>query len=561
MNYEKPTSNKILDRMKMNPLLTWLSDMVSVAGKDEIKVPKDYRSMVLEVKNLLDSDTSGYVNTVLDFAVNSGLVKYKIEAKNKNLTKLLNTWLENLNDGLRGQIPVGVQALAKEYFRERWKGSSFLLLRTFWEKKDGLYLPTVLYFVDGEDIIVESKSKTKDLNGRKYSLRVSKEESQPIGRGKDEKLFIQKPFTPWGMDYSVPYVIQRGLFRNLKFLQLLEKKGEFVVGKALEYLAILRKGTEKLTLSNNPDFIYDGDDLAKIKKDFSKFLSDRKVMGGSSVYATGFDTELEHSIPEYSRALKQELYTPIERRIIAGLGLLEVVSGISSTRKESFLNPRPFFTEIDSGIADFKSMLLDIMVTIADENKSLHRKYFRKDIKIQTPLINSSLDFKMLTQLRSGYDRGIVSKRTYCEVLGIDFEVELGRRKDEVPFEEDLFPPVIQNQERFSYLEDFPKNKNIPGDKKVNDKKEDKPIKDNIPDDKKGIEKKNFDKAVNYEQAPYTKKSYPSQLKSLPVGARNIWIDVFNQSFPKGEDYARKVAWSVVKEKYFKDKDEWKKKK
>jgi acetylornithine/succinyldiaminopimelate/putrescine aminotransferase len=32
---------------------------------------------------------------------------------------------------------------------------------------------------------------------------------------------------------------------------------------------------------------------------------------------------------------------------------------------------------------------------------------------------------------------------------------------------------------------------------------------------------------------------------------------VFNESYPKGEDYARKVAWSVVKKLYKKEGDKW----
>jgi len=509
MNYDSPTSNKIIDRMKMNPLLTWLSDMMKIATKDEIVIPNDYRDMVLQVKELLNSDTSGYASSVLDFAINSALVDYRVETKNKNLNTLLNNWLDALNDTLRGEIPVGIKALAREYFRERWKGSSFLLLRTFWEKKDGFYLPTVLYFVDGEDIVVDGDKKSKNLNGRKYKLRISKDETKSIGVAENEKLFIQKPYTSWGNDYSIPYIIQRGLFRNLKFLELLEKKGEFVVGKALEYLGILKKGTENLTLSNNPDFIYDESDLNKIKTDFSKFLSDRKVTGGASIYTTGFDTQFEHLIPEYSQALKQELYTPIERRIIAGLGLVEIIEGISSTRKEAILNTKPFFAEINAGIQDFKTLLIDIITTISEENKSLHRKYFRKSIKIQTPLISAGMDSKTLAQLRSGYDRGIISKKTYCETLGLNLDIEIDRREEEEKYEDILFPPVIQNIEKD--IEPKPGDKKL--DKKVDkkidkklDKKVDKKVEDNIPDDKKGLEKKNFNQAIEYEQGVVVKR-------------------------------------------------------
>ena len=195
-NYEKPTSSQILDRMRMNPALTWFSDMVKTLSSNAIKIPKGYRAKVLAVKQLLDNDISGMVNSTLDFSIDSSLVTYQVKTKNKNLTKLLNGWLKNINEELRGDVPVGVQSLAKEYFRERWKGSSFLLLRTFWEKRDGYVIPTIMYFIDGEDIIVENKNETRNLNGKTYRLRISDTKSKPLGTQKNERLFIQRPYSP-----------------------------------------------------------------------------------------------------------------------------------------------------------------------------------------------------------------------------------------------------------------------------------------------------------------------------------------------------------------------------
>ncbi len=564
-NYSKPTSSKMLDRMRMNPALTWLSDMVKILTTNAIKIPKDYRGQVLEVKKLLDSDISGMVNSVLDFSIDASLVDYQVNAKNKNLTKKLNLWLDNINLELRGSVPVGVQALAKEYFRERWKGSSFLLLRTFWEEKDGFYIPTIMYFIDGEDIIVTNKNNTRNLNGKSYRLRISNTESKPIGLGKNEKLFIQRPYSPWGVEYSIPFLIQRGIYKNLKFLELLEEKGEFVVGKALEYLLLFKKGSEGLTLSNNPDFIYSEEDLTKVKTDFSKFIADRKMIGGASVYATNFDTELEHVIPEYARALKQELYSPIEKRIMAGLGLVDIVQGLTSTRRESVLNPKPLFSEIKTGIKDFKMLLVDIMSTIAEENSDSHRKYFRQDIKISSSVVKEELTDKMITQYRSAHDRGAVSKRTYNDILGLDLDIEIERIVEEKKFEDELYPPVIQNQEQ------LPDENVTNKDKKNNkDKKKDEPLEnEDVPEDKKSIEKKNFnqsdtfgepeDPRKEFEQAPYTKDKYPSQLKALPSGARNIWINTFNSVFKEtnNEDNARMAAWRNVKIVYKKSDDKW----
>jgi len=74
----------------------------------------------------------------------------------------------------------------------------------------------------------------------------------------------------------------------------------------------------------------------------SNFTQARKNVNGTSAYITNFDTNFEHIIPEYSKILKAELYNPIERRILASLGFIDVVQGVSS-RRESVINPKPFF--------------------------------------------------------------------------------------------------------------------------------------------------------------------------------------------------------------------------
>jgi len=536
INYSKPTKSKMIDRMKMNPALTWLSDMTKLLATSIIKIPSSYRGRVLGIKKLLESDVSGMVNTVLDFSIDAALVDYQVNTKNKNLAKKLNLWLDNINLELRGSIPVGVKALAKEYFRERWKGSSFLLLRTFWEEKDGFYIPTIMYFVDGEDILVENNDSTRNLNGKSYRLRISETESKPLGKQKDEKLFIQRPYSSWGTEYPNPFLIQRGIFKNLSFLAMLEEKGEFVVGKALEYLAILKKGSEQMTMSNNPDFIYSEEDLTKIKSDFSKFLSDRKNSPGTSVYTTNFDTELEHSIPEYKRALQQELYAPIEKRIMGGLGLVDIVQGLTSTRRESVLNPKPLFSEIKTGVEDFKMLLVDIMSTIAEANSESHRKYFRQDIKISSSIIKEELTDKMITQYRSAHDRGAISKRTYDDILGVDIDIEIERMKEEEKHPE-LYPPVTQRNEDINVnREPLLKTDEDKKDEKTQlspENKKARPLKnEDVPDDKKGPEKKNFNQSKEVKGGIYGEPEDPR--KEVEV--------------EKGKLVKKKDGWYVVSE-------------
>lgn len=672
--------------------LRWLLDMIDFFQRDTIKVPSGYRDQVLETKELLQNDVSGLVNTMLDFAISTAVdVDYRIETNNSNLDIVLNNWLGDINSSLIGKIPTGLDALAKEYFRERWKGSSCLLLRTFWENKDGYTLPTKLYFVDGEDILVDNPSETVTIGDEKYRLRIAKNESKPLPGKKNEMIFIQKPYSAWGTDYPVPFIILRGLFKNMKFLELLEHKGEMVVGKALEYLLTLKKGTERLTAENIA--VYDKNDLDTVKEDFQKIVEDRKTTAGVPTYISNFDTEIAHLIPDYEKALRAELYGPMEKRILAGLGLVDIVQGAGSSRRESTLNPKPYMGEIQSGVSDFKALLKDVLTTVIEKNKGSHKKYFTNS-KItevrSTPLkIFLSEDGKSL--LRSIYDRGGLSKQTFVELVGdVDYAVEVERRKSEDKRGEtiSMYPPVVQNQEqnpdpgettdkisapgvqptstktgpesknfnqsteefKCPYCEevfDFEDQKETaigvvqcPGcgrDVSLDDIEESyvpeiteeyirlrqkdsndfdknafrtiilsksrgihaiigrltgktvmiiqsylfEKTKWNVKDaqtwikkhqgsrntenegaiifsDEEFGEEEYFISAVEFEQAPYrTNNELPANVKKLPSGAQSIWRRVFNESYPKGEDYAFRVAWSVLKKVYKKIGDKW----
>jgi len=451
----------IRDRMKVSPALTWWSDMLALFDSKPVAVPAAYHQRVIAVKAALENDVSGLVNSILDFGINSALVKYNIETNNGTVNKLLNDWLDNINGSLRGKIPTGLNALAKEYYRERWKGSSLLLLRSVWENVDGYLLPTKLWFVEGESIIVEDKSPdgVRRLGEEEYGIYLGKNKKDgtqkvlTLPQKKDEEIFVQKPFESWNCLYPCPYVIKRGIFKNMKTLELLASKGEQVIANALEYMFMMKKGTEAMALSNNPDFVYSEEDLKAVKTNMKTFLDERKVSAtGTPVYTTNFDTEVEHVIPEYSKILKAELYAPIERRILGGLGLVEIVEGISTTRKESVLNPKPFQSELNNGIRDFKVLLTDIIKTIVEVNKPNHRKLFGEKVEINiynTPM-KEFLDRDVRQVLRSMYDRGVLSKETFTEVVGgMEFQVEVQRRKNETKdnMDEIMHPPVIQNQE------------------------------------------------------------------------------------------------------------------
>ena len=466
--------------------LQFINDLMAFLQKEVVRIPTSYRSKVLETKKLLNDDTSGLLNTLLDFSISSALVDYKIESNNTNLSKVLNEWLLSINDDLNGRIPTGLEALAKEYFRERWKGSSHLLLRTIWTEKDGLVLPTTLFFVDGEDIVVGyDKNGPIRLGDEKYYIRLDADRKNDIllPASEDELIFVQRPYESWGIKEPVPYIIKKGLFRNAMFLSLLESKGENIVGKAIEYLFVMKKGSERMAIEGRPEMVYDENDLKFLSDDLKKLLRQAKSEDGTPTYTTNFDTELEHFIPDYQKILSDVLFSAIEKRILAGLGFVDIVEGTSSSRRESILNPKPFIEEVRQGIKDFKVLLSDLIKKIVAKNLSSHKKWMNAEIKIFSSPIKAFNDDKFRQMIRNAYDRGVIAKRTFIETgLDMDYDLQVQRRKIEKDNkdEDTMFPPVIQNQGNLEAT-NTPK-KSITKEEKTSE-------------DKKGVEKKNFNQS------------------------------------------------------------------
>lgn len=563
----------------ITPSLQWLSELLAFFQVETIRIPKTYREKVLVVKRLLNDDPSGLANTMLDMAINAALVDYRIETDNNTLTKELNEWLDNINDDIRGMIPTGIDALAKEYFRERWKGSSNLLLRTFWSTApNGLKLPTTMFFVDGEDIKVASKSTdgVLRLGDEQYFLKVGdplemknqiKPKDLPLPAEDNEKIFVQRPFESWGVRQPTPFIIKRGIFRASKFMELMSSKGELIVGRALEYLFIMKKGTEKMALEGN--VTYDEDDLRKAAEDIKDVIAKKKVQPGFPTFVTNFDTDIGEYIPDYKKVLDDAIYAPMIQKILSGLGLVEIVTSAKfSDRRTAVLNPKPFVTEINSGIDDFKLLLTDVIKTIIQENSEKHKKWMNSRIKIINSPVKLLIEEDAKATLRSLFDRGLLSKRTAVEIIGagVDFDFEVQRRKQEGQegLEETMYPPVIQNLQQPGIEENG-----------LNPTPKNKPQPSKIGPEVKNYTKADIDKLIEtaesyvnspdatfdtepylvtdkeYEFAPFnTSADLPASVRKLPPGAQSMWLQVFNESLPKGEDYARKVAWSVVKKHY-----------
>jgi len=626
----KPERNTI-NALSKNSIFRLLYELVSTISSNAIVMPDGYYNSVVETKKLLRNDFTGLVNTMLDFAIGTFKTEYVIETGNSNFDKVLNNWLQNINAPLRGKIPVGIKSLSGEYARERWKGSSLCLLRSLWSEQTidraEYFLPNRMWFVAGEDIIVDSADNDKKIIGAEtYALQVGKSRDNKDDRinlpvtnykaGIKEEIFVQKPFSGWTDEYTVPFLILRGLYKNMKMIELIENKSGSLVSKAIEYFAMIKKGTERLFLDGN--IAYDEPKLKDIKERFQNVMGESANSKSSPVNVTQFDTDFSHIIPEYEKILKHDLRVTYERNILGGLGLIEILEGVGTSRKEAIFSPKPFITEIENGISDFENLLIDVVEVIKEKNKDKHIKFMNSDVKVYSRPVKAFLTKDLLDHIRSAYDRGMLSKETYTEICTpASSSIEIRRREaeDVSGINDILYPPVIQNNEK-----DPDAKKNIQKDEKTDTTKTSiekknfnmseeemanapwetnselpNRIKQELTEEEQTLFREFFNQAIKshdcvialkltnrkmqsyYEQeiifanqeglesAPYNKiRDLPDNVKNvLPAPAQKLWLKTFNENYKKNQDddSARKTAWYVVKLTYKKSGDKWVKKK
>jgi len=523
-----------------NGLFQAFLDWVYSAGG--ISVPSTFHQRCESVSCMLDNDISGVINTVLDYSIESASdAKYTVECSESTLEKLLNKWLERINIDVAG-VPTGLQALSKEYFKERWQGSSFCILRfKAWEKitVDGITIevPTVMWFVNGSSIYVKRPvGGNYKLGSDKYFLDSGFKNEIPVGK---EGIVIQKPYNRWFDQYPTPYLVRKGVLKNFLAIKCLQEKSDEVISKILPYLFMITKGTENMFI--NADVNYSDTELKTLIDNFKAELEKYKgEKGNLPAQAVPFDQKYEHLIPDLRNILTEDLYRQGYRAILSGLGFVDMLE-IAPSRQESRLNPKAFLAEVNDGVDGFKGILLDVIFKIIQTNKEAHRKLFNDNSKLI--IVNSPLRINietMLEALRSGFDRGVVSIKTYQGVLGVDYDTEKQRRQAELDGgdEELFYPHLIQNQEA------TPDRTGIPAKPKNQDT-------ETLNKKKGSPEAKNFKNANvenDLEMAPYkTNKDLPSSLQYLPEGAKDVFRTVFNESLPKGEDYAYPVAFTAMK--------------
>ena len=531
---------------------------------NKITVPTDYHSQVSAVKNMLRDDFTGLIDSLTDFAVESANVEFSIETGNENFTSKLNYWLQNINGDFGGQIPRGIDSIAKEYFKERWKSSSFPVLKILkWDNMQGLIVPSQICIVDGESIYskeIDNKVK-KQLLSYEYYLGKDCEASEKLEKG----VIITKPFCRLYDEYPTPFLVKRGIYHNYQIIKSIKEKQTKILDEIIPYMFLIKKGTDGLATSDNsPKKSYSQDELDEVVAQFQEMMDEMKATNAkeklvsSPVRATMYDEQLEHLIPDMTVIFKKELFETTERNILSGLGFIDVIEATSSSRKESVLNPKIFIQDVKSGVKDFKTQIVKELVYKIIEKNQNRRKYVNNNVVVVSSPVTGFMTDKFKTLMKQLYAYGKVSAQTAVEVVGeVDFQTEVLRIESERKqnLQEKTPPPPLQFSDIINEDEqpdEDPSKKTPPQyDKNGNI----------IPDDKiEENRKKEYNMSVaDLTEAVYkTIKALPEKVKKLTKPEQRKWKKLWNAVYKyalgrykgdkkKAETYASKVAWKSLK--------------
>ena len=281
-----------------------VSTLFGLLGK-KIYTPADYHGRVKAVKLMQENDVTGLVDSLSDFLVTSARVNYKVETKNDEFNKILNQWLtKEINADYKGQVPRGMVALSEEYFKERWKSSSFPILKIAkWKKVAGVLLPVKMFFVDGESIWAEeTNKKIRKIGEQKYYLGQGRSKMQALDKG----VIITKPFARWFDDYPVPFMVKRGIHANFKTIEAIKDKQNEELNQIIPYMMLLKKGSEMLALNQlekKAGKIYTNTELKTIVTDIKETIKDtiNYFKKESFIRASQWDEEIKHLIQDISQ--------------------------------------------------------------------------------------------------------------------------------------------------------------------------------------------------------------------------------------------------------------------
>ena len=525
---------------------------------NKISVPTEFHQQCSKIATMKRDDPSGLICSLTDFQVASAITNFEIITTSGALNETLNhNWLENINLAYLGKIPKGLKALQEEYYKERWGGSSFIVLKLFdWQEIGGILLPTRMYFINGASIYTKKKNKKNNVNEDLlgYDYYLDEQHKHKLDKG----VIFQKPFGRWFDEYEIPYYFRRGIYHNWEMINMLKVKQGMLLEQVIPFLLKIAKGDQQAIREGKQKI--NPEDLEKLAEDIQKDYDKTKESSEARAFTrfTLPDEVWEHIIPDIAKMFANDVPAGMERNILGGFGFIEMENVLSTSRKEGVLNPKVFIEEVNKGSGDFGKILSSIIdaVIIANSERPKYVEKLSKAI-IHRPKARPFMTDAFKQELRLMFLYGALSYQTYIEVVGeTDAEVERIRRERELHRGDEIlfYPHQNRNLEEQTSQEEqahlgkmgkeelLDENGNpLPPDKT------DEALKDNYA--VSGLAK---------TLAPYNSVSdlSPKIRKHLSADAQKTFIDVFNSSYKKHQDEVRAIrsAWKVIKLYYKKNK-------
>ena len=232
----------------------------------EVTVAKTFHKQCSEIECALSNDVTGIVSSLLDFMINTASVNFWIETEDENTSIMLTEWLDSINKSFDGvRIESGVQALAKQYFRERWARSSLILARVIYKENKDLKIeaPDKIFFVRGGSVHMKQDEENPALGTEKYLLKLQKGKNKFLNlpspkNGNKEQIFVQTPFAQWSDTNLTPWMVKNGILKNQKFYKVMSSRSEKIVSRAHELIELFKDSliyifnndTDELDLEN-----------------------------------------------------------------------------------------------------------------------------------------------------------------------------------------------------------------------------------------------------------------------------------------------------------------------
>lgn len=513
-------------------------------------VPSSRDGKVKCVTQMFESDPSGLVVSLSDFAVKVGNVPLYVSTKNNNMDKIFKKYFEIVNnDWAHMGVRMGIAGLFEQFLREYFQGSTFPVCVYDGEMNiNGYTLPSNLYLLDGSSLMC--KSGNRGFTKYKYTFMDSK--------GIPSNSIITKPFARWQDEFPSPFLIRRGVYPSWAIINDLKHKQNNILGKILPFLLTVTRGNDEMTKSG---LELTKDDFEKIESDVNELL-ENKDTAMTPTRITGYDEKILQQIPDIENMFKDKLISAAEKSILCSFGFVDLADGVSTSRRESVLNPKAFVSLIEEAIEIFKDCIIKPLIyKIADMNSVQHPKMFTKGFDVIANKPKTFTSEETFRMIRSCYDRGTISKRTLTDLVAdVDYDFERYNRVQEILNGDDIlmYPQIITNQEAnvspIEQIRDGIVSQQSPDanyvDKKVNGDL------DNMDNGKTGgdaldyvnamldIKESNIDKDSDFYQEMLDDES-----KELFDDSYNEALKVLTGKFDKdlAETLANKFAWQKVK--------------